>query len=266
MHKPAKGVAHMKLNHSSLKLAAIAVLATLAVGCQSDRSAHWHLPGLRRTPDCQCRPQYAAAQPDYSFENTTPHQPLDDYGIHPGHSIDSPEEYAPTPTAEPMYPAPPAPAPMPRADELSPRGNPDIPGSEPPSPLLEEAVRLKNGPVPPQENQVHDVGEPDRLSPFSVRSIYEKLRPKTSEPAEIEDGPIANNQQRQSTTRVVDYRNVSTGHVGDQPVTLGMPETEESPFGGFTTEYTPSVMQATPSSYRHPMLADPTGMPYGGLR
>ncbi len=264
MHKPAKGVAHMNHRYSTLKCAVAVSLTVMAVGCQSDSSSHWHFPGLRRSHASQRRQsqsQYAEIQPGYSFDQSPPSEPGGGSGIHPGHSTDTPEQYAPTPVAEPAYPAPPAP--VPRADDLPPRHNPDIPGSQAPAPLIDEDVRLKNGPVPPQDGLIRGVGEPDRLSPFSVRSIYEKLRPRTTEPEQIEDGPIANRGGPEATTRVVDFRNASDGRVVGQPVKLGLPETDDIEFSGFSSEYRPAVMQATPSSYRHPMLADPTGMPYG---
>lgn len=256
-------------SHSQIALTA--VLALISLGCQSDCGSRWQLKGhqpifgQRRQ---QCQTQYARIQPGHSIDQPSPAYSEGDEGLQFGHSTDSGLQYAPEPVAEPAYPAPPAPpslhsAPMPSLEQLPPRENPDIPRSQGNAPIIEEDVRLKSLPVPPHTEHVRDVGEPDRLSPFSVRSIYEKLRPSSNTSAEVEDGPIASRNILDSATRVVDFRNTTPARTNVQPVTLGRPEVGDSFSDDHETEVIPPVMQATPSAYRHPLMADPTGLPYG---
>lgn len=253
------------------RLVLTASLAIVSAGCQSDFGSRWRLHGVRPIfghQRKQCQSQYARIQPEHSLDQVPPSPSDGEDSIPFGHSTDFGLQYAPEPADEPTYPAPPAPipaqpAPIPSADELPPRDNPDIPSSRGNAPIIEEDARLRSLPVPPRAEAVRETAEPERLSPFSVRSIYERLRPGNSSSNEVEDGPIASRNMLESATRVVDFRNTTEHRPRVQPVTLGQPETGEVLQDQPSPKVQPPVMQATPSSYRHPMLADPTGMPYG---
>ena len=116
---------------------------------------------------------------------------------------------------------------------------------------------------------------PKLFAPDGNRTIYDRLRgpeeEATKKPvAPRPTGPIARLPVREPTTQACQYSEVQERVVC--PVKLGLPEpildeeltqvaerrdeTLELPSSG------PAIMQATPSSFNHPLLADPTGVPY----
>lgn len=122
------------------------------------------------------------------------------------------------------------------------------------------------------ERLIRTSRKPRIFSPESVRSIYDRLRGSEEDPPQNEpvkrDGPIALRQHPASSTQACGYTRMQHGIAG--PVRFGIPEAEGGPLlqparpqlkaeNGLPL---PVVMQACPSSYKHPMHADPTGIPY----
>lgn len=223
----------------------------------------------------------AAADDDAFFKRrrVTGDVARDDSGIHPGHSSDADEfneNYAP-------YDAEPRDAGRRSVAPASPRPNepgrlvPLIPPLVPPSraatsqakpeqPVTEQDVRL------PTHQLIKTLRSPWLFRPERVRSMYDRLRGQDAEQpaASKPSGPIAQFPFRERAARACVYSEVDA--VAACPVTLGLPETDSDPvrdqsesltgsFAGYQSRL-PAAMQATPSSFKHPLLADPTGVPY----
>lgn len=196
--------------------------------------------------------------------------------LQPGHSTDADEfneNYAP-------YAQPPADG---AADHIVPPPAPparsDIPPANPNQPLIEQDVNLQNS-ADSESKLIKTLKTPKLFSPDGVRSIYDRFRNSEAEQAPAIDkpsGPIAQNRITPSPNRHCQYSD-DEAHAAVSPVRLGLPETDVSPSsaeGDVLAPTTPSVrtvhdnttraavMQASPSSYRHPLLADPTGVSYG---
>lgn len=248
---PAKGVAQMFSRHRFWFLIAPVLVTTLS-GC-----GVWDAWRYRMS----CHDQSIEACNDETYLYPE---------IQPGHSTDpdqfnqnyapyseAPSEFAPTERIAPP-PVPPS-----SADQLTERDN-RLPQSS------ESEHRL-----------IKTLKSPRIFAPDGVRSIYDRIRgveveteqPQTPPPT----GPIAQNHIQESPTRACLYDADADAHEG--PVQLGLPEALDTtpqpwkrtppqeiahsePSADIATRL-PSVMQATPSSYKHPLLADPTGVPYG---
>lgn len=174
-------------------------------------------------------------------------------GIRPGHSTDhygGEVPYAPEPHLQRIAPPP------------VPPSRSDIPPSRPDQPVIEQEVRL------PQEGSqsrfIKTLQTPRIFSPDGVRSIYDRIRGAAQEETPPKpSGPIAQQRIVDPATQACTYRLPESEETN--PVRLGLPETEDVESHSSSTEQRelPPVMQAGPSSYKHPLLADPTGVPYG---
>jgi hypothetical protein len=113
------------------------------------------------------------------------------------------------------------------------------------------------------------------FTPDANRTIHDHLR--RQQEVETQDaptppptGPIARLPVREPTTRACQYSEVQ--ELVACPVRLGLPEPILDDAGDTILEQHeevagcrppgPVIMQATPSSFVHPLLADPTGVPY----
>lgn len=201
------------------------------------------------------RTNFAPVAGDESMSDAPP--------VLPGHSTDPDtynEEYVPydgepTEAASPQRYAPPPAPPV--------QNEPTVSGNE-------------SGPSPEADSEeeplIKTLKAPRFFSPESVRSIYDRFRgSEADKPARAKlEGPIARRRISESPNRHCQYDASANGHTG--PVQLGKPEAVDSsyvhapyPHANHLTRTVsshPVVMQACPSSFRHPLLADPTGVPY----
>jgi hypothetical protein len=143
------------------------------------------------------------------------------------------------------------------------------PPPAPPAQNSDATSRLDpSRPAAGDEPLIRTLRTPRIFSPDNVRGIYDRLRASQSDEPSAEstrrEGPIALRQKLLSPTQHCGYdeTEISTA----RPVRLGIPETEGGPLlhpvlphlDGLAGLQPPAVVQAGPSSYSHPMYAEPT--------
>ncbi len=99
---------------------------------------------------------------------------------------------------------------------------------------------------------------PKLASPFSLRRLYEKLRPKKSETG----GAAAGDRKSETSTRVCEYNelNPAAPDGSATPVFLGLPDINAGDNAPLVGQHRSAVTQACPSSFQQPLFADPTNI------
>lgn len=249
--QPANGVALMLTRHCRLMLAA-APLCLLPSGC-----GVWDA-WVNRNSSSSCAATVAEC-PSGPTQRITP-----------GHST-GPEkfddEFAPFDVDE-QSPT--------RIETLAPPPAPAIePHVEPPAPRPADKVHREIEPTPAAEGKlIKTLKTPRIFSPDGVRSIYDRFRTPDEEgavtaPPEKPQGPIAQIRTLPTPTHACQYS--PSGDHQLSPVYLGSPESDVPPkwtshpldgTGSVEDRNQPVVTQAGPSAFRHPLLADPSGVLY----
>ncbi len=97
---------------------------------------------------------------------------------------------------------------------------------------------------------------PKLASPFSLRRLYEKLRPKKHETA----APADDGRASETSTRVCEYNEFDPAapDAPTSPVALGLPDTTADDNLFSAGHHRSAVTQACPSNFHQPLYADPS--------
>ncbi|MGD9858125.1 MAG: hypothetical protein AB7U20_24545 [Planctomycetaceae bacterium] len=236
------------------------VIAALFSGCQSANGLVRPIGGDQtRIPEAT-RPAavagapipHAAIRPGYSWDVDDPNvltvagqQPVDQQIVPDGATARRGAE-------PPMDPVPPSPSPpKDAASRLAQTGSPP---KNIPARLFESDVRLKSVYNKEQDPSTREPTSPDLASPFSLRSLYSKLRFRRTQ----SEAPVAEFDSHRTSAVSGEF-----GEAGDSnsagavvPVALGVPEADLGSAVPRSGSQLPGVEQASPSCFRCPLWAD----------